>query len=265
MNGFSPKAQAVVNHVDSISQIELIPLSNVSFEQFLLDHKRYPIVAITGQSGVGKTTFTNLFIEHLKKALVQESQRMIPPTIQKLVELPQMSPYLAAIKASSNGLGQEVWEKNQELFRVLDESIVTNAMFQAKNSIVVMDFSIVQVLVFAYLKIHGKAGKKFTGEFNTMFKRLPKPDFIVKIQADSDRVLSRIESRGTYIDQQLETVTRELSSYYNTKGRDIIGEYYRNTPIISIDTTNIDLREDTAAQSDATRQAVNDVIARIAA
>lgn len=195
MRQLSPKEQSAVDHVSSIANLQLLPLSGISLHQFLLEHKRFPIVAITGQSGVGKTTFTNIFIEHLQAALANDTRLITPPTVQKLVELPQMSPYLAAIKASSSGLGQEVWEKNQELFRVLDESIVTNAMLQSKNSVIVMDFSIIQVLVFAFLKIKGKAGKKFTTEFNAMFEKLPKPDFIVQIQADPDQVLARLEGR----------------------------------------------------------------------
>lgn len=176
-----------------------------------------------------------------------------------------MSPYLAAIKASGDGLGQEVWEKNQQLFRILDESIIEKAMLDSRNSIIVMDFSIIQVLVFAMLKIKGRAGKKFEQDFNAMFAKLPKPDFIVQIQSDPDVVLTRLEGRGTYIDQELESITRELSRFYDVNGRDIIGEYYRDTPIISLDTTQMNLRDNATDQSDATRQAVNDVIARIAA
>lgn len=60
-------------------------------------------------------------------------------------------------------------------------------------------------------------------------------------------------------------MTRELSAYYDTSKRDIVAEYYRNTPIISLDTTHMNLRDDPNDQSEATKQAVNDVIMRIAA
>lgn len=263
MNTLSEKAQAVVDHVDSIAHTPLLSLSGVSFSQFLLTHKRFPIIAVTGQSGVGKTTFTNLCIQHLEAALEDDIRLIGHVPVKKLVELPQMSPYLAAIKASSDGLGQEVWEKNQELFRVLDASIITNAFLQSKESIVVMDFSIIQVLVFAFLKIQGKSRKKFTTEFNSMFQKLPKPDFVIQIQADPDVVLSRIAQRGTYIDSMLEHITRELHTYYNMNGRDIIGEYYKTTPVISIDTTNLNLKEDLLDQTAATKIAVQEVLNQI--
>lgn len=265
MNKLTPKERAVVDHVGAIASARLLPLSGISFQQFLLEHRRFPIIAVTGQAGVGKTTFTDLLVEHLTTAVQQDPRLITPPTVRKLVELPQMSPYLAAIKASGDGLGQEVWEKNQQLFRILDESIIEKAVLESKDSIIVMDFSIIQVLVFAFLKVHGRSGKKFTQEFDAMFHKLPKPDFIVQIESDPDTVLARLETRGTYIDEELETVTHELNHYYSSKERNIVGEYYRNTPIISLDTTHMNLRDNTTDQSAATKQAVNDVIARIAA
>ena len=107
-----------------------------------------------------------------------------------------MSPYLPIIKASSDNLSDQVlWEKNQELFRVLDEAILSKASLQSKDSVVVMDFSIVQVLVYALLKIEGKSGIDFLHTFNTSFKNLPKPDFLVHITAEPEVVLSRLQSR----------------------------------------------------------------------
>lgn len=149
----SKKAQAVADHVSDLENIQLTKISGISFREFLLKHKRFPIIAITGQSGVGKTTFTEIFEESLKERLRLDFP-LIPPGVKKLTELPQMSPYLPIIKASSDGLSdQTLWEKNQELFRVLDEAILTKATLESKDSVIVMDFSILQVLVYAHMKI----------------------------------------------------------------------------------------------------------------
>ena len=149
----SKKAQAVADHVSDIENIQLLKISGVSFYEFLLEHRRFPVIAITGQSGVGKTTFTDIFIRSLIERLKSDFPLM-PPNVKKLTELPQMSPYLPIIKASSDGLSdQTLWEKNQELFRVLDEAILTKASLESKDSVIVMDFSIIQVLVYAHMKI----------------------------------------------------------------------------------------------------------------
>ena len=107
-----------------------------------------------------------------------------------------MSPYLPIIKASSDGLSdQALWEKNQELFRVLDEAILHTASLESKNAVIVMDFSIIQVLVYALMKIKGKTGARFLRTFNESFKSIPKPDFLVHITAEPETVLNRLQSR----------------------------------------------------------------------
>ncbi len=127
-----------------------------------------------------------------------------------------MSPYLPIIKASADGLSdQALWERNQELFRVLDEAIIHKASLESKNSVIVMDFSIIQVLVYAHMKIKGIAGKDFIKTFDTSFGHIPKPDFLIHISALPETVLKRLQSRGTFIDDQLQEHTETLHNYYD--------------------------------------------------
>jgi len=261
----SKKAQAVADHVSDIENIQLLKISGVSFYEFLLEHRRFPVIAITGQSGVGKTTFTDIFIRSLIERLKSDFPLM-PPNVKKLTELPQMSPYLPIIKASSDGLSdQTLWEKNQELFRVLDEAILTKASLESKDSVIVMDFSIIQVLVYAHMKIQWSAGKDFVQTFNESFQNLPKPDFLVHITAEPETVLGRLQSRGSFIDEQIQKHTEELHNYYSENGRDFLGEYYKDTPIIRVHTDNLDLVNSTGDKALATKEAVNETLMRIAA
>lgn len=170
------------------------------------------------------------------------------------------------IKASSDDLSDQVlWEKNQELFRVLDEAILSKASLESKNSVIVMDFSIIQVLVYACMKIKGRAGIDFIKTFEKSFSALPKPDFLVHVSALPKTVLGRLQSRGTFIDDQIQKHTEELHSYYSTEGRDLLGEYYEGIPIIRVETDNLDLVHDSEDKILATREAVNETLARIAA
>ncbi|MDD5377274.1 MAG: deoxynucleoside kinase [Candidatus Gracilibacteria bacterium] len=261
----SKKAQAVADHVSDLEHMQLLKISGVSFREFLLEHRRFPVIAITGQSGVGKTTFTDIFINSLHERLESDFP-LVPPDVKKLTELPQMSPYLPIIKASSDGLSdQTLWEKNQELFRVLDEAILTKASLESKNSVIVMDFSIIQVLVYAHMKIKGAAGKDFIQTFNGSFKNLPKPDFLVHIAAEPETVLKRLQSRGSFIDDQIQKHTEELHSYYSEDGRDLLSEYYEGIPIIRVHTDLLDLVNNTGDKALATKEAVNETLMRIAA
>lgn len=261
----SKKAQAVADHVSDIENMQLMKIFGVSFYEFLLKHRRFPVIAITGQSGVGKTTFTEIFIKSLIERLKKDFP-LVPPSVKKLTELPQMSPYLSIIKASSDGLSdQTLWEKNQELFRVLDEAILTKASLESKDSVIVMDFSIIQVLVYAHMKIKGKSGLDFIQTFNESFKNLPKPDFLVHITAEPEIVLSRLQSRGSFIDEQIQKHTEELHSFYSENGRDMLGEYYKDIPIIRVHTDTLDLVNNTGDKALVTKEAVNETLMRIAA
>ncbi|MDQ1344226.1 MAG: dNK protein [Patescibacteria group bacterium] len=261
----TPKQLAAAEHVAAIEKAKPLTLSGISFRDFLLEHHRYPVIAVTGQSGVGKTTFTDLLIAHLEEAVGNDGS-LRPPAVKKLTELPQMSPYLPIIKATSDGLSDRtLWEKNQELFRSLDEAIVTRAFLESQNSVVVMDFSIVQVLVYAYVKIHGKSGKKFERDFNASFAKLPKPDFVVHVGAKPETVLGRLERRGSYIDSQIVAVTDELHAFYDRNRRDILSEYYRDVPVIRVETDELDLVNDATAKTAATKRAVEETLRRMAA
>ncbi len=259
------KQRAAADHVGAIESLRPMKLSGLSFREFLLAHRRYPVIAVTGQSGVGKTTFTDLLVRRLAEA-AEADAFVRPVAVKTLTELPYMSPYLPIIKASSDAMADgTLWQKNQELFKSLDESVVTRAFLEAKDSIVVMDFSIVQVLVYARMKISGRSGVKFAKDFDASFATLPKPDFLVHVSAEPETVLSRLERRGSYIDSEIEGMTRDLHAYYAPNRRDILGEYYDGIPVIRIETDDLDLVGDSAAQSAATRQAVEMAVSRMAA
>lgn len=47
---FSPKQSAAADHVGAIESVKPLSLKGVSFREFLLAHRRYPVIAVTGQS-----------------------------------------------------------------------------------------------------------------------------------------------------------------------------------------------------------------------
>lgn len=259
----STNIQSVINYVSGIEAMEPLTLSGVSFYDFLLTHKRFPIIAITGQSGVGKTTFTDILCHRLIEQLDSSFMWISPPSVQKYTGLPQMSPYLPIIKASSDWLTDQIlWQKNQDLFRILDEAILSRAFIESKNSVIVMDFSIIQVLVYAQLKIKWKVQSDFTKIFNQSFKTIPKPDFLIHITANSDTILNRIQSRGTFIDDQIQRMTEDLHHFYDINGRDILSGYYEGIPVIRVDTDGLDLIHNPDHQLVATSRIIQDIVTR---
>lgn len=263
MQSLSPKQEQAKNHVGDIESLALQKISGVGFREFLELHRRYPVIAITGQSGVGKTTFTRVFTERLRELLVSDSNEVAAPNVKVLTELPQMSPYLNMIKASGDSMADQiVWQKNQQLFLHLDQAIVTKAALESKDTVIIMDFAITQVQIYGDLKIRGKAGRDFRKEFDQAFGSLPRPDIIVHVSASSDTVLKRLAGRGSYIDGEIAKITETLNGYYNKSG--IIEEYYDGTPIISVRTDHLDLLASPQDQMIATQEAIDGVLAKIA-
>lgn len=46
----SPKQSTAAEHVGAIESVKPLSLKGISFREFLLAHRRYPVIAITGQS-----------------------------------------------------------------------------------------------------------------------------------------------------------------------------------------------------------------------
>lgn len=259
----SRNMQATTAYAKDIENIHPLEISWISFRDFLLAHRRYPVIAITGQSWVGKSTFTDIFIENLTKKLQSEFP-INSPVIKKNTELPQLSPYLPIIIASRDNLiDQTVWEKNQDFFRVLDEAILHKVSLESKDSIIVMDFSIIQVLIYALLKIKWRAWINFVKTFNKSFSNLPKPDFLIHISAKSETVLRRIQARWTFIDDQIQKHTEEMQKYFSENWRNILAEYYDGIPIISVPTDSLDFVNNQNDKDFSTQQAVNNILMRI--
>lgn len=91
------------------------------------------------------------------------------------------------------------------------------------------------------------------------------PDFLVHITAEPETVLKRLQARGSFIDDQIQKHTEELHTYYSKDGRDILGEYYQDIPIIRVHTDSLDLVNNTGDKVSATRKAIDETLMRIAA
>lgn len=85
------------------------------------------------------------------------------------------------------------------------------------------------------------------------------------MNAEPETVLGRLERRGSYIDRQIEDITHELHSYYDPNKRDILGQYYDGIPVIRVETDELDLVRDADDQTAATKRAVEETLARMAA
>lgn len=236
--------QGLQNLLNDIAESAPMPLGKIDLQEFLRRHHRYPVIAVTGQSGAGKSTFTKILAKRLREVLsrCQKQEGLSVPGVKVYTELPQLSPYLPIIKATRAALqGQEIWVRNQELFLHLDSAIVTQAALEAKNSVVVLDFAITQVLVYGDMTIKGSEGRQFKQRFKRAFGSLPKPDLLVQIGASPQTVLNRLQKRGTYIDDELENLTETLYGYYQSSG--LMEEYYSDVHRHTVHTDKLDLPE----------------------
>lgn len=118
----------------------IIPETHTTLKKFLLLQKRYPVIAITGPAGVGKSTIT------------RELARYLGATIY--TELPEYNPFLKIIKETSGKVNDvTLWTNNQNYFLATDVGEITKAFQAARDTPIVFDFALTQTLIFSDMNL----------------------------------------------------------------------------------------------------------------
>ena len=104
------------------------------------------------------------------------------------------------------------------------------------NQVTLCDYTMERDLIFAGLNLDQREYNLYLDVYRQMVKSVPTPDLVVYLQADTPTLLKRVRQRGRPIekeisDQYLERVNRGFSEYFFN---------YRRSPLLVINTTNID-------------------------
>lgn len=207
------------------NELNILPLEfEMTLQDFLRYHKRYPVIAITWPAGVGKSTVTS----EISKLL----------WAQLFTELPDNNPCLKVIR-ETNGKVNDItlWGNNQNYFLATDATEIIKAFIQSQKSPIIFDFALTQPFIFSDMKLSWEWLHSFNEMFRMQFHSLPKPDIVIELQADSQMIIERLAQRGKHIDEFVIQMTEQLNGYYK---QGIVPEKYEgeNTEVLQIANDN---------------------------
>ncbi len=184
--------------------------------EFLSLHSRFPVIAITGVPWVGKSSIAEWLAQNLWATIFTEQT--------------ENNKFLSLIKQWVSDI--TTWGNNQNYFLTTDVNQVTAGFIQSQKSPVIFDFTLTQPYIFADMQLSGTDWwKSFTQQFDLSFWSLPQPDIILELTAWEEIILNRLNNRGTYIDDTLQSMISDMLWYYK---KWIVPEIYNDSHIQQI-------------------------------
>jgi deoxyadenosine/deoxycytidine kinase len=113
----------------------------------------------------------------------------------------------------------------------------TNFQRDLFSSVVISDYLFHRDRIFAGLNLEGHELHLYEQLFNLIKIKIPKPDLVIFLQAETPILHGRVEKRGRRFEQNmeyqyLEDVNRAFNNFFF---------YYAETPLLVINTNEIDL------------------------
>lgn len=183
-------------------------------------------IVVEGPIGVGKTTVVTRLAEQYKARTV--------------LEIFEENPFLANFYQD-----QERYAFQTEMFFLLSryrqqEDFAQEDLF---GRIAVSDYLFVKCRLFASLTLNDHELSLYDRMYNILTTQVPKPDVVIHLTAPLDVLLGRIKQRGRSYEQNMDPVYLErLRSLYNQ-----FFQHYEDTPLLEVDTTDIDFSRDDQA------------------
>ncbi|MEO0075603.1 MAG: deoxynucleoside kinase [candidate division WOR-3 bacterium] len=176
-------------------------------------------LAIEGMIGVGKTALATKIAERLKARLVTEEV--------------DENPFLANFYQD-----MRTYALATQLFFLLSrhrqqQQLSQQSLFQQK---IVTDYAFVKDRIFAYINLSEHEITLYEKIYSFLEKDILKPDLIVYLQAPVEILIERIRKRGRSYEQDIDPdYLQVLSDAYNR-----FFLHYDATPLLIVNTTNID-------------------------
>ncbi len=176
----------------------------------------YKFVTIEGNIGAGKTTLANLLAQEYGGRLILEQFRE--------------NPFLAKFYGD-----QEKYAFQLEMSFMLDRYKQLNEILSEPNifkSFTVTDYMFTKSLLFAKINLSSEEYYLYRHMFDAIYKKLPKPDIIVYLHADTAQLLKNIKKRGR-------TYEQNISKHYLNKIERVYLEYFKQNPDLKVVIANV--------------------------
>lgn len=190
-------------------------------------------LVVEGPIGVGKTSLVTLLAEQLGgKAILEESEN---------------NPFLLRFYRD-----RRRWAFQTQLFFLLSRYRQQEEMAQHElfSNVTITDVFLPKDRIFASLNLSPDELVLYDQVYGLLRGRLPKPDLVIYLHAETDVLMQRVHQRGREYEKEL------VWEYLDALNRAYNGFFfgYTDTPLLVIQTTEIDFVNNAADLSDLIRQ-----------
>lgn len=190
-------------------------------------------LVVEGPIGVGKTSLVTLLAEQLGgKAILEESEN---------------NPFLLRFYRD-----RRRWAFQTQLFFLLSRYRQQEEMAQHElfSNVTITDVFLPKDRIFASLNLSPDELVLYDQVYGLLRGRLPKPDLVIYLHAETDVLMQRVHQRGREYEKEL--VWEYLDALNRAYNEFFFG--YTDTPLLVIQTTEIDFVNNAADLSDLIRQ-----------
>ena len=187
---------------------------------------RFPFIAIEGVIGVGKTTLA----------------RMLAPDLggETLLEVFEENPFLSDFYGD-----RERYAFQTQMFFLLSryrqQRRTVPALLAAGKSLIA-DYTFAKDSLFARINLKGDELDMYFKIHEALGEKIPKPDLIVYLRADTDVLMQRIALRDRSYERNME---RDYIDLLNLTYDEFFKNPYDRVPILKIDTDPLNIVQNT--------------------
>lgn len=198
--------------------------------------KKPRYIVVEGPIGVGKTTLVTKLAERYQGNTV--------------FEIFEENPFLAKFYEN-----QERYAFQTEMFFLLSryrqqEDFAQDDLF---GSVAVSDYLFTKCRLFASLTLSDHELSLYDRMYGILSTQVPKPDVVIHLHAPLDVLMGRISKRGRSYEQNMDpNYMDRLRSLYQQ-----FFQHYDDSPLLEIDTTDIDFSVDESAVDHLMNQVVH--------
>jgi len=176
-------------------------------------------IAIEGVIGVGKTSLAKILSQRLNSRLI----------LEKFEENPFLSDFYG---------DRQRYAFQTQLFFLLSRYRQQLELSQTDvfHRSIVTDYIFAKDRLFAYINLDEKELHLYDQLYSILSKEITKPDLVIYLQADTDRLMKNIDLRDRDYERGMDREYIEsLNQFYNQ-----YFFHYNDTPLLIINTTEID-------------------------
>jgi deoxyguanosine kinase len=179
-------------------------------------------LAIEGAIGVGKTTLA----------------RLLQPLFQTevLLEVFEENPFLSSFYAE-----RERYAFQTQIFFLLSryrQQVQAIPQILARGDSLITDYTFEKDALFARTNLKGDELEMYYRVHEALSEKVPKPDLVVFLRADTEVLMRRIASRDRPYERKMD---RDYIDLINRSYEQFFGDEHQGSEVLSIDTNDLDL------------------------